>query len=282
MIRFEHAALALAAWALCAPGRARAQEPFAGIRRIATDTLRDVALTRIEGGVATIYYNPALLEHLGPQLGAFVMAHEEGHVFFGHAAGGLLTSESGFAAVRQQQELDADCYAAGGLGARGPDAIRAALRFFAQLGPVRFDRVHPTGAQRVAKILSCLPPEPADSAQPPRIRAGAETPAGPITVRIRSSPRMPGDYRGTGEVAIDGQAVGRISSAELAESLTVRLQVPGVHRYTVTLRLLALDGMMQLTQGGTVVGEGTLSLRDGDVLSARWIPGGGVILAADR
>jgi hypothetical protein len=39
---------------------------------------------------------------------------------------------------------------------------------------------------------------------------------------------------------------------------------------------------MQLTRCGTVVSDRTLSLRDGDVLRARWIPGGGVILAADR
>jgi hypothetical protein len=40
--------------------------------------------------------------------------------------------------------------------------------------------------------------------------------------------------------------------------------------------------MMQFTPAGMVVSEGTLSLRNGDVLSARWSPGGMAELVIER
>jgi hypothetical protein len=61
------------------------------------------------------------------------------------------------AARRLQQELEADCYAALTLGESDPAAVAAAIRFFNRLGPFRFDAWHPSGAQRAAKILACLP-----------------------------------------------------------------------------------------------------------------------------
>lgn len=272
----------LTAWGAVAPGRAAGQARAGAVRRVAADTLRDVAITRIDDGQATIYYNPALLERLGPQLAEFVMAHEEGHVFFGHAGGALLAGQPDFAQVRQQQELEADCWAARTLGPTDRDAVQAAVRFFTELGPVRFDRVHPTGAQRVARILACLPDDssPADAESPASV--AGDDPTGPITVLIRATPRLPVDYRATGEISIDGAPVGRLSSAELAESLTLRLVDPGVHRYRVRLQLLSFEGMMQFTPAGSVVSEGTLSLRNGDVLSARWTPGGDVVLVVER
>jgi hypothetical protein len=118
---------ALAARGLIAPGLAAGQQRLVEVRRVAADTLRDGAVTGIEDGRATIYYNPALLERLGAQFGDFIMAHEEGHVYFGHAGGALLTSQPDFAQVRQQQELDADCYAAPArwAGSRAPSWRRA-------------------------------------------------------------------------------------------------------------------------------------------------------------
>ena len=103
--------------------------------------------------------------------------------------------------------------------------------------------------------------------------------SGPITVLVHAAPRLPGDYRAAGEISIDGALVGRLSSAELAESLTLRLVDPGEHRYLVRLQLLSLEGM---TPAGTVVSEGAVSLRNGDVLSARWAPGGAVRLVVER
>jgi hypothetical protein len=54
-----------------------------------------------------------------------------------------------------RDELEADCYAASRLAVRNPAAVRAAIEFFTRLGPVRFDRVHPSGEQRAAAILAC-------------------------------------------------------------------------------------------------------------------------------
>ena len=125
--------------------------------QIPSDTLRDVAMVRYEYGRPIIYYNPALLSRVGPQLGAFFFAHEYGHIHEGHA-GGALMQEGDLPAVRQRQELEADCYAAALLGEYDRDAMDAALRFFARLGPLRFDVYHPTGSQRAARMLSCLPP----------------------------------------------------------------------------------------------------------------------------
>ena len=89
------------------PGMLRAQEPLTDVRLVATDTLRDVALTLREHGRPVIYYNPALIERVGPLLRDFFIAHEYGHVFHDHVGGALATPDSSVAEIRQRQELDA-------------------------------------------------------------------------------------------------------------------------------------------------------------------------------
>jgi hypothetical protein len=139
---------------------AAAFQQFVDVREVATDTLHDVALTTVTPGRSTIYYNPILMQQVGPNLAAFVMTHEFGHVRYGHTGGALGTGKaqgSPDAARRQEQELEADCYAARILGETNPAAVRAAIQFFTTMGPFRFDSFHPAGAQRAAKLLSCLP-----------------------------------------------------------------------------------------------------------------------------
>ena len=58
---------------------ARAQQALAHVRMVATDTLRDVAVTQREGGRSVIYYNPELIARVGPLLQEFFIAHEYGH-----------------------------------------------------------------------------------------------------------------------------------------------------------------------------------------------------------
>ena len=136
---------------------ARAVQRLIDVRQIATDTLRDVALATIENGRPIIYYNPVLMQRFGPNLTTFFFAHEYGHIHFGHTGSALLAGESDPSAVRQRQELEADCYAARTLAESDPTAVGAAIRFFTRMGPFRFDPWHPSGSQRVAKILACLP-----------------------------------------------------------------------------------------------------------------------------
>ncbi len=137
--------------------RAAAVQRLIDVRQIATDTLHDVALATFEQGRPVIYYNPVLLQQIGPQLTAFFFAHEFGHIRYGHTGAALAAGEGDLSAQRQRQELEADCYAARTLGEMEPEAVDAALRFFNRMGPFRFDAWHPSGAQRAAKILACLP-----------------------------------------------------------------------------------------------------------------------------
>jgi hypothetical protein len=132
-------------------------QQFVDVREVANDTLQDVAMTVIgKTGRPTIYYNPVRMQQVGPKLAAFVMAHEYGHVRYLHTSG--FSGPPGSAdPIRQQQELEADCYAARILGKTNPDAIESAIKFFNTMGPFRYDRLHPAGAQRAAKLQACLP-----------------------------------------------------------------------------------------------------------------------------
>jgi hypothetical protein len=158
-----------------------AAQRLVDVREIATDTLRDVALVTYEQGRPVIYYNPTLMQRVGPHLAAFFMAHEYGHVAYGHAGAALTLGGDDAGTRRQRQELEADCYATVALTERNGTAVAAALQFFNRLGPFRFDNLHPTGAQRAAKILACLPagaelPRP-DTALPIDWSAPAPRPA---------------------------------------------------------------------------------------------------------
>jgi Zn-dependent protease with chaperone function len=125
---------------------------------IATDTLRDVAVAVYDVRRPRIYINPMKLQQFGPELTDFFMAHEFGHIRFHHTRANALNADRASRdAMIQLRELEADCYAAATLGLTDPRAVMAAVRFFSQMGPYRFDREHPSGSQRAARILACLP-----------------------------------------------------------------------------------------------------------------------------
>ena len=171
------------------------------VQEIATDTLRDVALVAYQNGRPVIYYNPTLLQRVGPQLSAFFIAHEYGHIHGGHTGGALL-HDGELSALRQKQELDADCYAAAVLAEQDRDAVDAALRFFTRLGPFRHDNYHPTGSQRAARILSCLP-----AVEQPSVARDDETPIGfenrDGTFEVRAPSARVGGYAVEARVWID-------------------------------------------------------------------------------
>lgn len=157
---------------LLGTGTLRAQEPLTDVRLVATDTLRDVAITRLEGDRPVIYYNPALIERVGPLLRDFFIAHEYGHVFFAHTGGALAGRDSASAEVRQRQELEADCYAANRLARTSRTSVEAAIAFFTRMGLYSHDRFHPSGASRAANLLACLPPASSETLAVTRPRGG--------------------------------------------------------------------------------------------------------------
>ena len=140
-----------------AGGERAAAQRLVDVQPIASDTLHDVAVTAYEHGRPVIYFNPALMQRIGPQLADFFIAHEYGHVAYGHTGGALSQPDDDLSALRQRQELEADCYATRLLAEDNRPAVEAALQFFTRMGPFRFDNLHPSGSQRAAKILSCLP-----------------------------------------------------------------------------------------------------------------------------
>jgi hypothetical protein len=136
-------------------------DPEAAVTVIATDTLRDVAVALYDRQHPTIYVNPTRMQRFGQQLGDFFLAHEFGHIHFRHTRANALNADRDRRdALMQSRELEADCYAAATLGRSDRRAVLAAAQFFGQMGPYRFDREHPSGSQRAARILACLPSEP--------------------------------------------------------------------------------------------------------------------------
>jgi hypothetical protein len=158
MTRRTQLILAVAA-ALAGKGVApvAAAQRLVDVRQVATDTLHDVAVATYERGRPVIYFNPTLMQRIGPELAAFFIAHEYGHIAYGHAGGALAEPRDELSTIRRRQELEADCYAAGVLAEDNPAAVDAAIQFFSRMGQFRFDDLHPSGSQRAAKILACLP-----------------------------------------------------------------------------------------------------------------------------
>jgi hypothetical protein len=134
-----------------------AAQRLVDVREVASDTLHDVAVASYERGRPVIYYNPTLLQRVGPELADFFLAHEYGHIAYGHTGGALAEPRDDWSALRLKQELEADCYATQILAAENLPAVEAARQFFSRMGPFRFDNLHPSGSQRAAKILACLP-----------------------------------------------------------------------------------------------------------------------------
>jgi hypothetical protein len=165
MIR--RAQLILATAAVLVGGRmapAAAAQQLVDVRQVATDTLHDVAVATYEHGRPVIYFNPTLMQRVGPELADFFIAHEYGHIAYGHAGGALAEPRDELSNLRQRQELEADCYATEILATDNRPAVDAAIQFFSRMGQFRFDNLHPSGSQRAAKILACLPMSKGDVA----------------------------------------------------------------------------------------------------------------------
>ena len=154
------------------------------VREVADSSLQDVAVAVADPLDPVIYYNPRLMTRFGPNLSAFVLAHEYGHIRYGHRR--VPSRVSGRAALMRQYELEADCYAAHMLGRVKPAAATVAIEFFLKMGDFRYDEDHPTGTERAAMIAHCVESGPVESAgEALSVGIGAQV--------VASLRRLPGD-----------------------------------------------------------------------------------------
>lgn len=270
--------LGLLLFCLIAPVQAQGLHLIPGVEEIASDSLADVAVATVDLSHPVIYYNPRLVRRYGPQLTEFFLAHEYGHIALRHTRTGLsqLPDEARDSALRVE-ELEADCYAARRPEPSGRAASEAAIRFFTRLGPFRFDAVHPTGAQRAAQVLACLPGPPGE------VRVGlGETGVeqGPvsgeverITFQVNMASLEETERGREARLWFDGQQVGRVSNMRIPESISVDRFGAGMHSYRMELDLYDEEGTLQFSRSGTVIGQGHIVVRQGDAFTVDWIPG---------
>ena len=244
---------------------ARAQQALAHVRMVATDTLRDVAVTQREGGRSVIYYNPELIARVGPLLQEFFIAHEYGHVYYGHTGGALAEPGSRDEQRRVRQELEADCYAAVQLARSGRTSVEAAIKLFTRMGPFRHDKLHPTGSQRAAKILACLPPvDAASDSGEARAADSADVTMIELTDMARAT------LHGSVRVSIDGRPVGTLSTVGLTNPLRIRGLRAGEHRYELVVQVFTVDELLTINPSGSVHGGGIVMVERGAPLEVTW------------
>ena len=127
----------------------------AHIRTVSSDTISDLALAIADPKQPVIYYNPRLMARFGPEISAFVLAHERAHIELGHARPQVGWAGDALEHLLQSWELEADCRAAARLARERPSALLAAISFFEHKGLERVDREHPTGSARSAQLSAC-------------------------------------------------------------------------------------------------------------------------------
>jgi hypothetical protein len=260
------------------PAEAQSLHLLPGVEEIASDTIGDIAVAAVDLPQPIIYFNPRMVRRYGPVLTRFFIAHEYGHIFYKHTRQGLLElPDAARDSVLRTQELEADCYAARQGDAQGRTATEAAIRFFSRLGPFRFDAEHPTGAQRAARILMCLP-GPRQPVLYGRGETGVEV--GPVSgevERVRfevvAAERGAASYGSAAVLWVDGQRVGSVSNIRLAEPLTVDRFGAGIHNYRVIVNVYGLDDDLQFNSDGSVTGRGQMLVQNGDRFRVDWVPG---------
>lgn len=159
-----------------AQGGATVRATVRAADRIADRRLTDAAVAVVDAARSVIYYNPEILERVGPAMATFILAHEDAHIQLAH----VRVSDGATDAARLRGlELDADCHAVGGLRAESPSVVIEAARFFAAQGASRMDEFHPSGAERSERILACgLPTGRSERVKPRPARVDASEPSG--------------------------------------------------------------------------------------------------------
>jgi hypothetical protein len=176
--------------------------------------------------------------------------------------------------------LEADCFAAASLARTNAAAVSAAVRYFSRLGPFRYDTDHPTGAQRAAKILACLP-------SPQTLRpdiAPKEPPAEPALsgFSVTTKTLVNGGLGRDVSIWVAGKLVGTLSNRRQPMKLEVQGMPAGTYPYRIAVNLYALDDMLQFNPSGTVLGDGELTIRGGETFAVELAPGSSPVLILEQ
>ncbi len=154
MIHKTLAALLIGGSLMLGPSTADAQ--CGRVREIPHAGLPDIAMTSADGYGLLIYYNPYVVQQVGPLISAFFKAHEYGHVCLGHVQQQLFNANPfNRQWMSLQHEFQADCYAARQLRNSNPAAVRAAIAWFRGQGPIQMVPTHPPGTARAQNIAAC-------------------------------------------------------------------------------------------------------------------------------
>lgn len=261
--------------ALCTPVQLLAQglNLIPGVPEIESDSVRDIAVAAVDAEHPVVYYNPAMARRYGPLLTRFFISHEYGHIQHHHTRTGIADlPEATRDSIFRAQELQADCYAAALPGGEARAATEAALRFFARLGPFRFDAEHPTGAQRAARLLMCLP-----GPREPVVYGRGETgiDMGPVSgepERVQfevGTQEMTPRLGGRAVLWLDGQRVGEVSNLRFPRSLSVDRFGAGIHSYRIAVDVYDLEQ----NPSGSLSGRGHVLVQNGDRFRIVWSHG---------
>lgn len=267
----------LAALLVClsfpAPLLAQGLNLIPGVAEIESDSIRDIAVAAVDASPPVVYYNPVMAHRYGPLLTRFFLAHEYGHIQYHHTRAGLADlPDSTQQLIFRAQELAADCYAAALPGDDARAATEAALRFFSRLGPFRFDGEHPTGAQRAARILMCLP-GPRPTVVYGRGETGVEV--GPVSSepdRVAfevTTEDLAQRLGGEAVLWLDGQRVGQLSNLRFPRSLSIDRFGAGIHTYRIEIEVFDLEH----NPSGRLSGRGHVLIQNGDRFRIVWSGG---------
>jgi hypothetical protein len=128
------------------------------VRVLTRNHLPDAGMALFDPREPKIYLNTRILAQLGPEMAAFLRAHEEGHIAYHHVSErrfGLLRLETPLP-ILHRYEFAADCYAAQVLREERPLAVQTALRFFQRRRDLVPDDEHPSMGSRADSLIACL------------------------------------------------------------------------------------------------------------------------------
>lgn len=123
------------------------------IREIPFAGLEDAAMASWDVRGPLIYYNPDLMNKVGPVVGSFFLLHERAHHLLGHLENVIRSGAAGDTEMLKGFEIEADCWAARQVPASAAEEVAV---FFEQTqGAESYDHVHATGFERGRRIRAC-------------------------------------------------------------------------------------------------------------------------------